>query len=231
MSTHHKSKCSGYRGGWTKSSSSDYSNLVSFYPLVYNSNDYNKNYNGISSNVTFSNIRNNGAYFNGTTSLVSYQNQWHTLSSFTISIWVKPTVTPTGYQWILDNRLLNTDATGAILYCEYNGTISFLGSTSNAGWTDTGLIYFGPAPISGIWTNYTIVKNGTSLSAYTNGVLTKSTSASATGYKATQNTVLIGQTNVNQPQFHGFNGSLSRFAIYNRALNSTEILENYNIGN
>lgn len=199
--------------------------------MVYNSNDYNKSYNGASSNVSFSNIRNNGANFNGSASSISYQNQWHTLSSFTISIWVKPTVTPTGYQWILDNRLLNTDATGAILYCEYNGTISFLGTTTNTGWSDTGLIYFGPAPTGGVWTNYTIVKNGTILSAYTNGVLTKTTTASAGGYKATQNTVLIGQTNVNTPYFHGFNGSLSRFLVYNRALSSFEVLENYSMGN
>ena len=198
---------------------------------MYNANDYNKNYNGTASNVAFSNVKGNGASFNGTTSSISYQNQWQTLSSFTISIWVKPTTTPTGYQWIIDNRLVNTDATGAILYCEYDGRISFLATTTNNGWTDLGLIYFGYAPIGGIWTNYTIVKDGATLNAYTNGVLTRTTSASSGGYKATQSTALIGQTIVNDSRFHGFNGSISKFAIFNRALSASEVKEIYYEGN
>ena len=121
----------------------------------------------------------------------------------------------------------NADQTGAIFYTEGN-KINFIATTSNGSWTDTGLYLFGSSPTGGVWTNYVIVKDGSTLRAYTNGALTKSVACSA-GAFATSSLQEIGG-NAGNPGFASnfWNGQIDQVRFFNKALSAGEITTLYN---
>jgi hypothetical protein len=70
-----------------------------------------------------------------------------------------------------------------------------------------------------------MVKNGTSLSIYINGVL-DSTHTVVTTVPSSFGSLVIGGNPQNGSQY--YSGSISNIKIYNRALSATEIQQNYN---
>ena len=196
---------------------------LALYQLNGDATDVSGNYDGTASNVTYgTGVFGQAGVFNGSNSKISHNLQWQTNSSFTISVWIKPTTTPTAYSGILCNGNAGADGTGCLFYTESNGKISFIGTTSNGSWTDLGLLLFGDAPIGGVWTNYVIVKNGSTLQAYTNGSLTKSASCSAGGFVSV-NTLEIGGAGGNPILANSFNGSIDQVRIFSRALRPYEV--------
>ena len=201
---------------------------IAAYPLDGSPADLSGNYNGVQTDVTYP----QGEFdlagsFNGSTSKIKHNLQWQTNSSFTISVWIKPNITPTAYSGILCNGNSGADATGCLFYTENNGQISFIGTTSNGTWTDLGLLLFGPAPTGLVWTNYVIVKDANTLKAYTNNVLTKSSSCSAGGF-AVANTLEIGGPGGNPALANVFNGQIDQVRIFNKALSAGEVATLYN---
>jgi len=202
---------------------------IATYTLDGSPLDLSGNYNGIQTDVTYP----QGEFdlagsFNGSTSKISHDLKWQTNSSFSFSVWVKPTTTPTsGLKAILMNVNANADQTGAIFYTEGN-QIAFIGTTSNGSWTDLGLYLFGPSPTGGVWTNYVIVKDGSTLRAYTNGSLTKSAACSA-GAFATSSLQEIGG-NAGNPNFAAnfWNGQIDQVRFFNKALSAGEVTTLYN---
>lgn len=198
---------------------------VALYRFEGDATDTSGNFNGTASNLTYGTGKfGQCGVFNGSSSYVNIYLQWQRLSTFSLSIWVKPTVTPTGYQMILNNRNIATDYMGALFYTEHDGKISFLGTVKNGSWTDTVLYKFGAPPVGGAWTHYVVVKNGGTLTAYTNGVLTKSGSCSTAGYTLTDCSV-IGS---NMSAIGGrYTGSIDQVRIFNRALTQEEVTSLY----
>jgi len=82
-------------------------------------------------------------------------------------------------------------------------------------------IFGGAMPI-GSWINVCVVKNGTSLSYYRNGVLIASTTSSTTKNSAL---FFVGGDNL-AGEYGAFSVAVAQ--VYGRALSPSEILQNYN---
>ncbi|MFN8790399.1 MAG: LamG domain-containing protein [Bdellovibrionales bacterium] len=200
---------------------------IALFSFDGNASDLSNTYNGTwSGTPAYVNGRFGQATdFSSGTNFISFGYAWQANPSFSISVWIYPLATPTGYQFIIDSRG-NTDYRAATFYCENDGRISFLGTTSNGRWTDQALYKFGSSPSAAVWTHYVIVKSGASLSAYINGVLVASGAASSGGYTNVGTQVIGKGTSAGLTQ--SFNGYVDQLRIFNRALSVSEVLQLYN---
>tara|TARA_R110000751_G_C13713581_1_gene474707 strand:+ start:491 stop:1195 length:705 start_codon:yes stop_codon:yes gene_type:complete len=151
-------------------------------------------------------------------SMVSYSSD----DPHTYSAWVNA-VNTTSYKWILNNGG-STNGTSLIIYGGYMGFF----------WRGGGAVRQGIIPINiNTWYNLTVSYNGSdgTYDMYVNGILdTSSNTSSATAgsgvsWVAGTSVPIIGSW------YNGsfdYNGKVSNVKIYNRALSSTEILQNYN---
>ena len=80
--------------------------------------------------------------------------------------------------------------------------------------------------INNAWNNLVVTYDGSTKKIYINGVLKKSQSATGTVTQNTAGTSIIGAYGTGQAYF--LNGKIAQTAIYNKALTSTEIVQNYN---
>ena len=144
----------------------------------------------------------------------------HNLSNFTAEVWVYPT---TSYPGGLPSAITTT-------YPGTNSTVNY-----NIGWYTTGDWvggFFHPssgwneilvaAPAINTWHNYSLTYNGTTLILYHNGV--------SEGTLATTNTAAGGgpiRVGRRWDIADYFPGNISNARVYNRALTSDEILQNY----
>jgi len=166
------------------------------------------NYSGSLINTPTFNSANGGSFaFNGTNqyTTTSYpQPAYGTGTSFTWNVWVNPGA-GAGAAPIIGNR---------------GGSLVFTKLTRNA-------FEYYPLVISniltaGVWQNACIVKNGTNFTYYLNSISVAVSSSSAT---QTLVPFFIGGDNTAGEYFVG---SVAITQVYNRALSSTEITQNYN---
>ena len=165
----------------------------------------------------------NGAVFT-TTNGVSYFNFSNTYvntsitksNTMTFSVWARTSSNPEG-------MLFNTGNTGV------GGGPNLFFYQSGLHWNtwDSGSNSFGVLePIDANWHNYTVVNDATSNKAtlYIDGVLV----GNQVTYKSSTYTtnLYIGAAGLGDGYF--WNGDIAIFQAYNRALNSSEILQNYN---
>lgn len=176
------------------------------------------------------NSQNTGISFNGTSSYVEIadQNSIDLSGTFTLEGWIYPT-----------GNGSHASAGGTIFCKEYSyiitrfpdGTLQFAISPGGLGadwlgWINTTAV----APLN-TWSHYALVKSGTTITFYLNGVQTYSNSSfSATLTANTQNLRLAGRSGDNQY----FAGYLDEVRIWNTARTQTEIrthLFNRNLSN
>ncbi len=110
---------------------------------------------------------------------------------------------------------MRTNSAGATYFEIGNGTTSV---TSPSFTATTGVWYH----IVGVWSNI----NSNSITLYKDGTLVGSNSHSFTSVKNSSNPLYIGNYNGNE-YAQQFDGDLGVFIIYNRALSSAEVLQNY----
>ena len=177
--------------------------------------------------------RNNGTLINGPTfnpgnggSIVfDGTNDTVTTTSFnvdyiTIHTWVKFN-NFTNYNEIVGKwRDSDTNYSYTLLSNITNGAIRFWINTS----TNTAVVNNGGTMLTGIWNCISSTFNGTTSSIYLNGTLIQSVSVSGI-IKNSDVVVNIGNRISNN---YPMNGNIAQTLIYNRALSSTEILQNYN---
>ena len=77
------------------------------------------------------------------------------------------------------------------------------------------------------WNNIVATYDGSNKRIYINGVLKITSAVTGTVTQNTTGTSIIGAYGTGQAYF--FNGKIAQTAIYNRALTSAEILQNYNV--
>jgi hypothetical protein len=166
------------------------------------------NYSGTLINApTFSGASGGSFLFNGSTqyTTTSYtQPAYGTGTSFTWNTWVYP----------------GAGATAAPIIGNRNNVLVFTKLTRN------GFEYY-PLSISNVltansWQNVSVVKSGTSFTYYLNGASITTTASTAT---QSATAFYVGGDNAAGEYYAG---RVSNVYIYNRALSSTEVLQNYN---
>jgi hypothetical protein len=177
---------------------------------------------------TFNSSNGGSIVFDGVDDYVSLSDSVSFINStspFTLSFWVYYLAWPYTYS---DMIFLKTNTGYAFqVGASTNGTYNAIGFGSTSGWiqhhTNTGYSYF-----LNKWSNVTLVYNGSgatttsNFSPYIDGVLKTLTAQG--GYAATSNINRIGYNYGNGK----FNGRISNLQIYNRALSTSEVLQNYN---
>jgi hypothetical protein len=190
-------------------------------------------YNGTLTNTpTFSTANFGNFTFNGTTQYVDVANTGTTLqfanTTFTVSLWIKTSSSASGTQLISKGATpssggwtiqLNSDGTvtgttkGSTGFNTYNRTSVAIVNDNT--WKNIVVIYT---------TNTTTLASNTT-SIYINGNLSNGTGTLGTIiYATTTDTVQIAR----RPTGNYWAGSWANTQIYNRALTTTEVLQNYN---
>ena len=141
-------------------------------------------------------------------------------TSFTISTWFK-TVGP-GEYYLFDNY---DGSPQDISFRIDGGKFEVYLKASNEVGFDA--VQFGSGYNNGIWTNFTLIWNGSdTIIAYANGInIGSSTQSGMTGNFDSDTAFRMGAR-----PFAGsyFPGNISIFQIYNKALSASEVLQNYN---
>ena len=194
--------------------------------------DLTKNkYSGTLTNSPSFNSSLNGYFtFNGSTSssyILSNTYFPQITTNITIDIWVNPDSTQS---YFYTNILGNHGGTfaGLVLQQQTGVTNRFFfiygnGSTwSNAG--GTGYIDL----TANTWQHLVFIKSGTNIYNYKNTVLYSSATGASTINPNAGTNFMIGNGVETVAGNRSFKGSIASCKIYNRAISSTEVLQNYN---
>ena len=174
----------------------------------------NGNNGTLTNGPTFSTANMGSIVFDGTNDYVIASNSLlsHGTSDWTYSTWLKFNGTPS-LGTIFENGYWNNS-----LLVRFETSVITIYSMSTY-WGN-----FTLSPTLGLWYKLDFFRNGNTLYFYLNGKLSQSISFTA-DIQPTSN-ILIGSSQHAANQC--FNGNISQFLIYNRALSATEVLQNYN---
>ena len=177
---------------------------------------------------TYSSANGGSIVFDGINNLASITNlPNYNTEVGTINMWINPTTTSNGvifHQYFNDlNRVRLTYGPDRITFFTGNIITSQLEFSSSANSTTVNN-----------WTNVTLCYNfvNDTFSIYINGQLNASATSSTVNINASLGEITIGclKDFDNPPPYYSsfFQGRISMVQIYNRNLNSIEILQNYN---
>lgn len=198
--------------------------LIALYRFDGNSNATPGTNNGVDTAITYgTGIINQAAITNGTTSRIDIATSSDLIlgsANFTFSIWVKKLrINTEEYIFLHGDGLtaVNSQINVRIgvnnfvrtIVC-HGGTITDL--TSTAGVADAN------------WHLITIVRDGTTLRVYIDGVARGTTAIGTNIVNNSAYTMVLGSGQLNDFKFQG---SMDEFRIYHRALSATEVLELY----
>jgi len=229
-----------HQGGWPiiKPINTLDSGLIANYPFNGNANDESifksiGTVNGATlTKDRFGNV--NSAYsFNGISNYISIPpSNLINLNTYSYSVWVKPTATPTNYGNIIfeiggATNINSGDGFGQGISFETDQT--FFGGSYNIG-SNPIQSYVRPNPSTlNNWYHIVSIRNDSIMKLYINGNLIKKTSTALTngepanyGNVNQKNAIIGGRCFLNPTYF--FTGVIDDFRIYNRELNPTEIL-------
>jgi hypothetical protein len=184
----------------------------------------NNNNGTLTNSPTYSSTNNGSIIFNGTNNTATFSNIpgpsfSFISSSFTTEFWINIPTSSLGHGFISSNQSVSNGGQYSFVVRSNNVYSSFYGTPT---YTD---VYGGPV-IIGSWTHYVNTFNYTNQtsSIYVNGVLTGAGSM-ASSPLVTSSSLLIGRYTLGGAYL---SGSMSSAKVYNRALSSSEVLQNYN---
>ena len=148
------------------------------------------------------------------------------LLEFTISVWHKVDISSTG-NWILFDKRENNAGDDTVNFgIIWNYDSGFIAARSSNG-TVFKAAQYNTNPSRGVWNNFVATYNGTNLILYLNTQNVASLSEIFTPYiGGTQNPQLGRANYLSSPRYS--KGQIPTATIYNRALSSDEVLQNYN---
>ncbi|HNR53092.1 MAG TPA: LamG domain-containing protein [Candidatus Dojkabacteria bacterium] len=140
--------------------------------------------------------------------------------NFTFETWVNPTVVNPGTS--AQGTIISKNYTGFELSIYQGYLLAYLGGTSNS-LTGTTLLK------TSTWYHIVLVRNGSTVSTYINGILDASTNNSASVSNIGTNLYLGQRPGGDSTKV--LNGTIDSTRIYSRALSANEILSNYQAAN
>jgi hypothetical protein len=163
---------------------------------------------------TFSQLNGGIIYFDGSNDYIQIINEIPPLSTFTIDLWVNSAVPADGHRIIFDGYYTFRVS---ILSGKY-----MVGAGDGTNWINF-YLYSARNPIYNTWEHICWTWDGSKSKLYLNGVF-EAEQSSAAFSTVTREIRLAGFVQGG----YNWNGKLSTSKIYNRALSSTEVLQNYN---
>ena len=197
---------------------------------IWKDQTVNQNNGTLTNGPTFDSGNGGSIVFDGSNDYVDFDDILD-LSTLSVSMWINCDVYNSGRQflfgtWKNSHRayalVLNQSGTSA---GSITSQISIDGGSSNVGFaTDSGVI-----DANGTWFNVGFTHDGTTLKTYVNGVLGATATiggayTSGTAHVAVGTILFSNDTSPLNP----FNGQIANTQVYNRALSSSEVLQNYN---
>ena len=163
---------------------------------------------------TFSQLNGGIIYFDGSNDYIQIINEIPPLSTFTIDLWVNSAVPADGHRIIFDGYYTFRIS---ILSGKY-----MVGAGDGTNWINF-YLYSARNPIYNTWEHICWTWDGSKSKLYLNGVF-EAEQSSAAFSTVTREIRLAGFVQGG----YNWNGKLSTSKIYNRALSSSEVLQNYN---
>lgn len=186
----------------------------------------NGNNGTLTNGPTFSAVNSGSIVFDGTNDRIDCGTSFNTVitgtNNFTVSCWVYPENSQNQYADIWGNHIEPYKG----IVCQQNFNILNQYSVAwGTGTTWAGNSYFNL--ITRLWNHLCFVRNGSSSIVYLNGIVTISDINSTSISPNTDFNFQIGiGYNLTSSRF--FNGKISNFNLYNRALTANEVRQNYN---
>ena len=195
------------------------SSCIALYTLDGNANDTSGNYNGTTSNVTYSQgYINNGGVFNGSSSKL---NTGIVLASttFSVSVWFNTTVSGKSIIATLDSSAGSVnDRDGFYIlsqtYSIFNNDVQIVAGTYNAGDQN-----------DGNWHHIVLTNDGSNSKLYIDGSLDRTDSSSGWNTLGSQD-IHLGFIQ-RSPIVNWFDGKIDQVRIFNKALSSSEVATLY----
>lgn len=210
--------------------------LVSYWKLDGNSNDSVAANNGTDTAITYSTgARNQAASINGTTSEINVGNLGG-INDYSVSMWFKKGVA-SGYPsgGVFEADMFGTQNTTTIYqYFKFGWHTSYVDQPLIAIATTSSdyRLVTAPAITDTSWHHIVVVRAGSSLNAYIDGVAVtltaRTTGGAPTATISTGNPTKFGT--VGGVTDAHFNGSIDEVGVWNRVLTSTEVTNLYNGG-
>ena len=152
-----------------------------------------------------------GSVFNYTTQNFSF-SYWIYFNSFSTNIANQGPITLYKGQYIQNGYYAQVNSSGSIGFLTNNPGTFTVSSTDNG------------SLVTGSWCNITHVRSGSSIRTYINGIDRTTTASIHPDPSSTGNNFLINTYNT----FIYGNTKIGSFYNYNRALNASEVLQNFN---
>ena len=173
--------------------------------------------NTLTNSPAYSSANGGSILFDGTNDYVLGSTQLSVnYSSFTVTAWAKHTAA------IIDAKMVSFSA------ADYTKVIFMQTYLTNFRICDEFGCSVGTAVINdGFWKMYTMVGDGTSIRGYINDNATPDITKAANS-RIISETPMIGATFIGASPAYFFNGNMSAVSIYNRALSTSEIKQNFN---
>jgi hypothetical protein len=165
---------------------------------------------------TFSSGNGGSIVFDGADDYVQTSNTSFNSSTIAVSVWINRSTTATTFPVIASKEGVSS---GWILHIINTNKIFWkINNNNSTAITTTSSLTVG------LWYNIVGIYTGSQLAVYINGIL-DSTTSDSTGINSNSTTLRIGEY---QTTGNAYRGNIANIQIYNRALSSTEILQNYN---
>lgn len=204
----------------------DDTNLVAYWRMEGNSNDSKGSYNGSDTAVTYGTsygIFNQGANFNGSSSIIDVSSVPSISSNVSFCAWIKPSSISSGEKSILTihvNSYSNYFYT--LTYFNNAGTISLVFAKFDG--TNNPVVSYTVTLPTTSWSFICGVKDGSNLYLYLNGSKVGTTTDTTTSTPTYTNINIGGENGKSK----WFDGNIDDVAIFSRALSSTEVSNLYN---
>jgi hypothetical protein len=155
-----------------------------------------KNSGGVAVRTDIKNYGTNSWYFNGSSYLTSISNPTFAFNTgnFTVEGWINPTSLPT-YCTICSTRTASGTTAGWNIGVSSSGELFLYAENFKVTGASSGVLV-------NTWTHFAIVRSGTALKAYVNGIQSGSTTSDSNNY--TLQTFWIGRTGGTSEPWYGY---------------------------
>jgi hypothetical protein len=150
------------------------------------------------------------------------------VSALSISVWFNPSQTLSGLDEGLVSKCIGGDGQGYWIELGYSGTLARMGLNING--TDVKWTANLPTFTAGNWYHFVFTYDGTTQKVYINAGTPVTYTSPGTIYYSGSDPFKIGLSQGTGGLNHYFGGSIDEVAVWNKALNSTEVLELYRRG-